>query len=118
MNHRKQPERRTFIQDRLDILIKRQRSGKASFNELTELDNIVNSYPEIRKRIIIESLLMEDVDEFNDPSNTIQKEDAPALPTVKHKSLLSRIKSILSRIFTSQITGINTRMLTERTVLI
>ena len=75
MNNGKQPERRTFLQDRLDILIKRQKTGKATFDELTELDSIVNSDPEIRKRIIFENLLIEKMMDFNDPSNNLQKED-------------------------------------------
>ena len=45
MSSKKQPERRTFLQDRFDILIKRQKSGKATFSELTELDEIVNGDP-------------------------------------------------------------------------
>ena len=62
MSHRKPPERRTFLQDRLEILIKRQKTGKATFNELTELDAIVNRDPEItRKGSLWESMLMEDL---------------------------------------------------------
>ncbi len=54
MKHHKQLERRTFLQDRFDILIKRQRSGTATFNELTELDDIVNRDPAIRESILVE----------------------------------------------------------------
>ena len=54
MAHRKQPERRTFLQDRFEILIRRQESGKATFNELTELDEIVNRDPALRERVIRE----------------------------------------------------------------
>jgi hypothetical protein len=111
MNNSKQPERRTFLQDRLDILIKRQKTGKATFDELTELDRIVNSDPEIRKRIIFENLLIEKMMDFNDPSNNLQKEDKINLQKAPHQSLLNRVKSIISRIFFLQITGINKRII-------
>ena len=99
MSHHKQPERRTFLQDRLEILIKRQKSGKASFNELTELDYIVNSDPEIRKRIIIENMLMDDMTDFTEPPQPPEKEEAFQPLHEKPVSLLKRIKSLLSNIF-------------------
>ena len=49
MSSHKKPERRTYLQDRLEILIKKQKSGTASFNELTELDDMVNRDPAIRE---------------------------------------------------------------------
>ena len=104
MSHRKQPERRTFLQDRFEILIKRQRSGVATFNELTELDAIVNRYPEIRDRIIREDMLMEGIDDFNEPSNEI--EATPNIQKVQHQSLLDRIKSLIARIFNSHISAV------------
>ena len=99
MSHRKQPERRTFLQDRLEILIKRQKSGKASFNELTELDYIVNSDPEIRKRIIMDNMLMDDMTDFTEPPESLEKEEAVQLLPEKPINLLNRIKSLLSNIF-------------------
>jgi len=96
MSHRKPPERRTFLQDRLEILIKRQQSGKATFNELTELDYIVNSDPEIRKRIIMENML---IDDFQEPSDHIEKEETPLGEPVKQISLFKQFKSFLSNIF-------------------
>ena len=66
MAQRKQLERRTFLQDRFEILIKRQKSGEATFNELTELDEIVNRDPEIREKVIRESMLMQDVNDAGD----------------------------------------------------
>lgn len=77
MNQRKKLERRTFLQDRFEILIKRQKSGEATFTELTELDEIVNRDPVIRDRIIRESMFMEGTDEFNEPLNKLQKEENP-----------------------------------------
>jgi len=103
MNHHKKPERRTFLQDRFEILIKRQQSGEATFNELTELDEIVNRDPVIRDRIIRENMLMEGMDEFNEPSNKLDKEDNPFVPQVRRRTILNRIKSIIARIFTAVI---------------
>jgi hypothetical protein len=99
MSHHKQPERRTFLQDRLEILIKRQKSGKASFNELTELDYIVNSDPEIRKRIIMENMLMDDMTDFTEPPEPLEKEQIVQPLPAKPANLLEWIKSLLSNIF-------------------
>jgi len=107
MNSKKQPERRTFLQDRFDILIKRQKSGKATFSELTELDEIVNRDPELREKVIRESMLMEGYDEFEEPMNHPQNE-GPVLQQVKRQSLINRIKSLISRIFNSQIITVKT----------
>jgi hypothetical protein len=112
MSHRKPLERRTFLQDRLEILIKRQKTGTATFNELTELDAIVNSDPEIRKRIIMENLLMEDIDQLSGPSNEPEKQDSIYVQAVKRPGLLSRIKSFLTRIFISQFADIKNKILT------
>jgi hypothetical protein len=59
MSKQYQPERRTFLQDRFEILIKRQKNGTATFNELTELDEIVNRDPELREKVFREDILME-----------------------------------------------------------
>lgn len=105
MNYHKKPERRTFLQDRFEILIKRQKSGEATFNELTELDEIVNRDPVIRDRIIRENILMEGTDEFNEPSNELEKEENPYITQVQRLSLLTRIKSMIARIFSAQISA-------------
>ena len=103
MSHRKPLIRRTFLQERYEILIKRQQSGKATFNELTELDDIVNRDPSIREIVLIENHFIEgadDNDELNDPLvNDIVK-------PVQHKSLLARLRSVISRVFTSHISVI------------
>lgn len=93
MKHHKQLERRTFTQDRFDILIKRQKSGKATFNELTELDEIVNRDPAIRESVLFE---MQEVDTPNDDQ---QQEDIQALSPIKHLSLVDKIISFLNRVF-------------------
>ena len=102
MSQRKPLIRRTFLQERLEILIKRQRNGTATFNELTELDDIVNADPEIRKRIIMESMFMDDTD-FNEPTNIPGKENSPILEDAKRQSFLSRLKALINRIFTLRI---------------
>jgi hypothetical protein len=97
MSHRKPLERRTFSQDRYEILIKRQKSGKATFNELTELDEIVNRDPSIREKVLIENLFINDSndqdEQYNKPGSDIIK------PVQHHQSLLSRLKTIIERIF-------------------
>ncbi|WP_428328536.1 hypothetical protein [Mucilaginibacter sp.] len=112
MSHNKQPERRTFLQDRLEILIKRQRAGKATFNELTELDSIVNADPAIRERIIIESFFPDKADHFNDPSNDQGLIDHPPAQKLQHHSLMNRLKALIKRIFITQMVTIKTKLLT------
>jgi hypothetical protein len=103
MSHRKPLIRRTFLQERYEILIKRQQSGKATFNELTELDDIVNRDPSIREIVLIENHFIEGADDNNEindePANNIVK-------PVQHMGLLARLKLIIHRIFTSQISVI------------
>lgn len=118
MSHRKLPERRTFLQDRLDILIKRQQSGKATFNELTELDEIVNSDPDIMKKIILENMLVERMDDFIDPSGNLQKRENTNAQNIVRPGLLNRIKSLIARIFTLQIATIKLKMLPQRVAFI
>lgn len=105
MSRRKPPERRTFLQDRLEILIKRQKSGKATFNELTELDYIVNSDPEIRKKIIMENMLMDDPGDIFGPSDYTEQEQIALDKPAKHNSWFDQIKSWLSDIFNLQFSG-------------
>lgn len=111
MSHHKQPERRTFLQDRFDILIKRQKLGQATFNELTELDEIINADPVLREKIIRENLLIEDDRDFNEQSNNLEKEENQFVQKVQHRSILKRIQSFLSRIFTSFIYAVKYKIL-------
>jgi hypothetical protein len=46
--------RRTFSQERFEILIKKQKAGEATWRDLTELDEIVNRVPDIRLTILEE----------------------------------------------------------------
>ncbi len=101
MNNGKQIKRRTYLQDRFEILMRRQKTGEATFAELTELDDIVNRYPEIRDMIIREDMLMDGTDGFNDPANELKLSEHTVMQEVKRPGLLSRLKSFIARIFNS-----------------
>jgi hypothetical protein len=100
MKHHKQLERRTFSQDRFDILIKRQKSGKATFNELTELDEIVNRDPTIREGIL------EEMQSLNEPPDTPKQEDIVHNQPAKPQTLLDKIVTFISRLFMIQVPAI------------
>jgi hypothetical protein len=102
MNNRKQIKRRTYLQDRFEILMRRQKTGDATFSELTELDDMVNRYPEIRDMIIREDMLIDGTDGFNEPANELKLSEITAMQKVRRQSLLSRLKSFIARIFNSQ----------------
>ncbi len=100
MRHGKQLERRTFNQDRFEILIKRQKNGIATFNELTELDEIVNRDPEIREIVLEE---MQDADTPKPPDNDqIQMIEKPV-----RKSFIEKIKAFINRLFATESGGLN-----------
>lgn len=111
MHHHNQPERRTFLQDRFDILIKRQKAGTATFNELTELDEMVNADPVLKEKFIMESLFPED---FNRPENGPEKEKELVIQK-QPVSLLNRVKAFFGRIFTLLISTIKAGVLISRT---
>jgi len=96
MSHRKPLIRRTFLQERYEILIKRQRDGKATFNELTELDDIVNRDPTIREIVLIENYFMPDNSDDNTGSANPIKE---TVKPVAHPTLLERLKDFFGRLF-------------------
>lgn len=100
MRHGKQLERRTFNQDRFEILIKRQKNGIATFNELTELDEIVNRDPEIREIVLEE---MQDADTPKPPDDDqIQMIEKPV-----RKSFIEKIKAFINRLFATESGGLN-----------
>lgn len=100
MKHGKHLERRTFNQDRFEILIKRQKNGIATFNELTELDEIVNRDPEIREIVLEE---MQDADNPKPPDdNQIQTIEKPV-----RKSFIEKIRAFINRLFINQGTQLN-----------
>jgi hypothetical protein len=95
MKHHKQLERRTFTQDRFDILIKRQKSGKATFNELTELDEIVNRDPAIRESIL------EEMQALSDPPDNPKQDDILTAQPAKPQTWFDKIMSFINRLFTT-----------------
>jgi hypothetical protein len=100
---RKKLERRTFSQDRYYILIKRQRAGKATFNELTELDDIVNRVPDIRN-IVIRENFGDTSDEPDQPADDASENHSiKREQTLMRPSLWSRIRHFIDRIFFTSI---------------
>ena|ERR1700744_84785 len=67
--------RRTMSQERFEVLIKKQKSGEATFRDLTELDEIVNRVPDIRLTILEEM-------EGKTPGG-----DTPEEPTLPHHNI-------------------------------
>jgi hypothetical protein len=102
----KKLERRTYSQDRYYILIKRQKSGKATFNELTELDEIVNRVPDIREKVIMESFFMDDTEDLNEPTNNPEHNDNRYTQHQQHRNLWNRIASFITRAFTTQMLAV------------
>jgi hypothetical protein len=115
MSHRKPPERRTFLQDRFEILIKRQQSGNATFNELTELDDMVNRDPELREKVIRENILMEGADDFSEPFDNHSNENHLVVRRIKPTNPFARIKEFLARIFMTETTMIKNGRIYYRT---
>lgn len=95
MSHRKPLIRRTFLQERYEILIKRQRDGKATFNELTELDDIVNRDPTIREIVLIENHFIPDRHENNDRANMMNETIKPT----PRPTLLEKLMDFFDRLF-------------------
>lgn len=92
--------RRTFLQERFDILIKKQRNGHATFNDLTELDDIVNRDPAIRESILEE---MHSID--NTPEDPGQPEIVNIEP-LKHPGLLEQFKAFINRLFITETVNV------------
>jgi len=95
MSHNKVPERKTFIQERFEILIKKQKSGEASFNELTELDEIVNKNAAIREQILEELQAIK-----NQSDDMTIRENSPQILKEPRRFWLS-IKLFFDRLFSS-----------------
>ena len=100
MKHGKHLERRTFNQDRFEILIKRQKNGIATFNELTELDEIVNRDPDIREIVLEE---MQDADNPKPPDD----DQTQIIQKTVRKSFFEKIKAFINRLFATQDTQLN-----------
>jgi hypothetical protein len=84
--------RRTFSQERFEILIKKQKSGEAIFRDLTELDEIVNRVPDIRLTILEE---ME-----NDGKNNIEKQENEIIiqQVAMNQNLFEKIKIMIGKL--------------------
>ena len=98
---RKKLERRTFSQDRYYILIKRQREGRATFNELTELDEIVNRVPDIRDLVIRENF-GQDSDDIDNPDDSANSNKILSR-SLQHPSLWERLKNWARHIFITPV---------------
>lgn len=107
---RKKLERRTFSQDRYYILIKRQKEGTATFNELTELDEIVNRVPDIRDLVIRENFGQEQNEDDN-PTNDPLNQNPASMQPGHHRNIWGRIKSWISRDFNVQISAVKEKNL-------
>jgi hypothetical protein len=97
--------RRTFLQERFDILIKKQRNGHATFNDLTELDDIVNRDPAIRESILEE---MQGIDKT--PEGPSQPKIVNIEP-VKQLSLVEQLKAFINRLFFAETPYLKTALL-------
>jgi len=93
MKHNKNLEQRTFLQDRFEILIKKQKTGQATFSELTELDDIVNKYATIREQIL------EEMHETKPPDESAERENLLYHPQKRTISILDKIRSFFDRMF-------------------
>jgi hypothetical protein len=102
---RKKLERRTYSQDRYYMLIKRQKAGEATFNELIELDEIVNRVPDIREIVIRENFMTADEPGLNEPfdqdGNEYNLQDNKSF----RSSFWNKLQSLIDRIFTTQISA-------------
>jgi hypothetical protein len=105
MKNQKVLIRRTFSQERFDILIKKQRNGNASFKDLTELDDIVNRDPAIRG-----SIMEEMQGTSNPPQPPPRRDELVFNEPAKHQNLLEQVKKFLNRLFIIQTGGLNTAL--------
>lgn len=101
--HRKPLERRTYSQDRYYALIKKQKSGKATFKELTELDEIVNRVPDIREQVIRESFMADETQDTDQPMGPPPNINNIYTRRAHRHGLWSRIKTWIDRVFATQI---------------
>jgi hypothetical protein len=87
--------RRTFLQERFEVLIKKQLTGDATFKDLIELDEIINRDPKLRE------IILEEMNEAKHPPQNHGPQDIiENTPAAKPQSIIERIKSFFSRLFT------------------
>src|ERR1700743_2103449 len=104
MKNRKQLERRTFLQDRYDILYKKLKQGEASFAEMTELDDIVNRSAHIREQVL------EQMHGMGDSSDDETSNNLPVEVIVKPQTLLEKAKLLLGKLFNLKIENSRTSL--------
>ena len=107
MKHNKNLEQRTFLQDRFEILIKKQKTGQATFTELTELDEIVNKYATIRDRIL------EEMHKTATPPDSPAETGPHYIPEKQGTRLVERIGSFFRRVFMMKIADLRTLALAK-----
>lgn len=95
MKYSKIPERKTFLQERFEILIKKQKNGNASFNELTELDDLVNKYASFREQIL------EEMQENANPSDDKMIKENIKISAKHRPGILASIKLFIDRLLSS-----------------
>ncbi|MBS1503132.1 MAG: hypothetical protein JST32_13775, partial [Bacteroidetes bacterium] len=88
--------------DRYYILIKRQKEGSATLNDLTELDEIINRLPDIREKVIRENFYSDadETGELPDDPTTIDKpkQDKPAM----NQNFWQKVRIFWDRLFSYQ----------------
>ncbi len=87
----KQLIRKTLSQERFEVLIKKQKSGEATFRDLTELDEIVNRVPDIRLTIL------EEMEDESIPGNNDQSE-LPVQQPDRRASFFQKVKLFVERL--------------------
>ena len=87
--------RRTFSQERFEILWKKRKKGQATLRDLTEMDEIVNRDPSVRQFVLEEMENMENPADNNDLQDMLQQ------PVVSHQSTTDKIKAFFNRLFNS-----------------
>lgn len=97
--------RRTFSQERYEILIKKQREGKATFNELTELDEIVNRDPTIREIVLIENHFIPGADDNNHTGIVNETTKQP-----QRRNVFTWLKDLFERFFMLPVIGIDEKV--------
>ncbi|TSD66768.1 hypothetical protein FFF34_005030 [Inquilinus sp. KBS0705] len=86
--------RRTFLQERFEVLIRKQMDGSATFKDLIELDEIVNRDPKLK------GIILDEMQEASHPPQGDKPQDIiPQTNQAKTKSIIGRIKSFLNRLF-------------------
>jgi len=92
LKHDKPLIRRTFLQERFLILIKKQEDASATFAELTELDEIINRDPKLTH------IILEEMEGDDQPSNGPMAENFLRIKTGSSQNLAKRIKAFIKHL--------------------